>query len=227
MAPDLSLGSQWMYRYRRYTEYADGSKGDSTGFFIHYEITGDTTIAGIRYRLLVEEDLALINTDIGLTRYRTVHAVQSDSAGVRVKTLKGADRAVGRLPFKRSSGGFDTSHFQDEILAMQSPLRAGQGWIFREAGSPFGLQSATKTFLGSDTLRSAGGDIPCLRFRLEVAGAEDARIHEWYSGKVKIFSRVSASTTFSGRDTSRVEEEYLGARAFTRQDTLDVLDGAE
>lgn len=187
--PDLSIGNQWMYQYRRYTEYADGSKSDSNGYFIHYEITGDTLIAGIRYRVLVEEDLALINTDIGLTRYRSAYVVRADSTGVRVKALKGSGRATGRLPFKISS-------------------------------------DATKIILGGDTLLSAGAKVPALKFQVEVENADDVRIYEWYIGNLKVFSRASASTTYAGRDTSRAEEEYLGERAFTREDTLAVLNDA-
>jgi hypothetical protein len=231
--PDLSIGNQWMYRYLRFTEYQDGSQSDSTGFFIHYEITGDTMIAGIKYRVLVEEDLALINLDFGLVKYRSTYVVQADSTGVKIKALKGGDRSNGRFPFKMSSGAnsisgnavFDTTHFKDEIMVVKSPVNSGQGWIFREPGSPFGYLSATKTFIGRDTLLLADEKVPAFKFQVEAENAKDVRAYEWYADAFKIFSRSSSSTTFGGKDSSRAEEEYFGRRSFTREDTLAVLNG--
>jgi hypothetical protein len=119
ISPDLSIGNQWMYRIRQYTAYQDGSSGDTVTYFIHYEITGDSLIAGVRYRILTEEDLALFNTDLGLVRNRSAYAVSADSSGLRIKALKGGEQATGRFPFKSSAGqAFDTLHLPDEVTAV-------------------------------------------------------------------------------------------------------------
>jgi hypothetical protein len=141
--PDLSVGNQWMYRYRQYVENQNGSKGDTTGHFIHYEIAGDSLIAGIRYRLLAEEDLALFNTDYGLVKYRSAYALLSDSSGLEVKALKGGEPATGRFPFKSSAApAFDTIHFLDEVTALRMPLIAGTGWSYRDPENPSGIWAA-------------------------------------------------------------------------------------
>ncbi|MDB5049627.1 MAG: hypothetical protein JWO30_2698 [Fibrobacteres bacterium] len=226
ISPDLAIGNQWMYRFRQYTEYQDGSRGDTTLYFIHYEITGDSLIAGIGYRILVEEDLALFNTDFGLVKNRSAYAVLAGSSGLQVKALKGGERATGRFPFKSSAGsGIDTLHFKDEVTALKMPLGAGKGWVYREPGNPDGTLAATKTFLAWDTISLAGAPTPALEFRVEVENLEYIRTLEWYAGDIKVFSRSSASTTFAGMDSSRSEEEYLGKRTFTRDDTLAVLKG--
>lgn len=222
-----------MYRFRRYTAYQNGSNGDSTGYFIHYEVTGDSVIAGIRYRILVEDDLAIFNTDAGLVKIRSAYAVLSDSSGIQVKALKGEGRSTGRFPFKTSAGdlvdsknhAFDSVHFRDEITALQLPFYANRSWNYREPGSPYGLLPANKTFLGIDTLLISGIPVSTFKFQVELTNVNSIRAYEWYADNVKVFSRTSSSTTFAGKDSSYVEEEFLGNRPFTREDTLSILKG--
>ncbi|MEO6096994.1 MAG: hypothetical protein ABIW76_15480 [Fibrobacteria bacterium] len=251
--PDLSIGNQWMYRFLRYTAYENGTQDDSTRHFIHYRITGDSLIAGAAYRILVEEDLALFNTDLGLVRNRSVYAVLSGPSGLAVKALKEGDPATGRFPFKRTADAetdagtesgtesgsnagtdrrsgrgmdFDSVHFRDEVLAMKATLLRGLGWDYRAPGNPSGLAHMTKTYLGEDTLARSTGRIAARKFRVWTGKIGDAPTYEWYAGGVKIFSRSSASTTFEGLDSTRAEEEYLGHRGFTPDDTLAVLKGS-
>ncbi|MDB5105423.1 MAG: hypothetical protein JWP91_3112 [Fibrobacteres bacterium] len=222
-----------MYRHLQFTEYEDGSKGDSTVFFIHYRIQGDSAIAGKTYRIMVEEDLSLLNTDLGLVKIRSTYAVRADSTGLLVKSLRYAGQGMGRLPFKTAAGipgqsipvGFDSSHFQDEILALKQPLFTGIKWDFREPGSPYGQWPATKTLVGMETILLEGTALSTLKFQIEVENQEYIRTFEWYSDDTKVFSRSSSSITFEGKDSTRVEEEYLGSRSFTSEDTLAVLKG--
>lgn len=224
--PDLSIGNQWMYRNREFTAFQDGSGGDTATYFIHYEITGDSVIAGIRYRILVEEDLSLFNTDYGLVRNRSAYAVLADSSSLLVKELKGGEQGTGRFPFKTTAGtAFDTAHFMDELTVLRMPLNAGKGWIYREPGNASGSWSASKTFLGWDTLRVSGAPVAALKFQVKVENQDYIRRYEWYADDVKIFSLFSASTTFAGLDSLRSEEAYQGKRYFTKADTLAVLKG--
>jgi|GEM_PF-6879844 len=238
--PDFSLGTQWMYRSLRYTEHEDGSKSDSTGYFIHDQISGDSVIAGVEYRILLEEELALYNTDLGLQNSRTAYAVLSDSTGLLVKTLKGGNRAFVRVPFKTAASWhssevttntavetteFDTADFADEVKDLIPTFRIGQAWRYREPGSALHFPIETKTFLGWDTLDLAGTPVPALEFRLDLDPPGESPGYEWYAGDVKVLTRSSSSSSFDGKDSSRLEESYLGRRGFTRQDTLDILKG--
>jgi hypothetical protein len=71
----------------------------------------------------------------------------------------------------------------------------------------------------------AGKPVSALKFQVQVENMEYIRTYEWYADGVKILSRSSSSTTFGGKDSSRSEEEYLGRRYFTREDTQAVLKG--
>ncbi|HKP95520.1 MAG TPA: hypothetical protein VJ385_07175 [Fibrobacteria bacterium] len=227
--PDLSVGNQWMYQTLHYSEYADGTKMDTSRYFIHYEIAGDSVIAGVPYRILIEEDLILYNTDFGLVKIRSSYALAADSSGIRIKALKDFEPVEGRFPFKAGAASeapsSDTAYFRDEITALQTPLSAGRSWAYRAKGNPFGTGAATKTFLGTETLQVSGKPVSALKFAVVVENQEYIRTYEWYADGVKILSRSSTSLTFAGKDSLRREEGYLGKRSFTREDTLAVLKG--
>jgi hypothetical protein len=232
LRPDLSIGNQWLYISRQYLEYGDGTQSDTTDVRIRYEITGDSVIGDTAYRILVEEDLALFNTDEGLRKYRSVYAVRSDSAVLEVKALKDGRPGTGHLPFKiaASAGGaalsMDTIHFRDEVVSLRWPLTAGIGWTFREPGNASGILPARKTFLGPDSILSKGVSVAALKFVVQVEGRSDLRAYEWYADGLKILSRSSYSLTFGGEDSVRAEEEFQGARGFTRADTDAVIKGS-
>jgi hypothetical protein len=232
LRPDLSIGGQWLYVSRQYLEYRDGAKSDTTDVRIHYGITGDSVIGGTSYRILVEEELALFNTDEGLRRYRSVYAVRSDPTVLEVKALKDGRSGTGHLPFKiaaparATSSAVDTAHFRDETVSLRWPLIAGNGWSYREPGNAFGILPARKTFLGKDSILSNGESTAALKFSIQVEGRDDIRAYEWYVDGLKVLSRSSYSLTFGGEDSVRAEEEFLGARYFTRSDTDAVLKGS-
>ena len=221
-----------MYRHLQYIEHQDGAKSDSVKYFIHYKIIGDTTIANIRYRILVEEDLALFNTDLGLLINKSAYAVRYDSSGLEVKALKNGRQATGRFPFKRSTGAFhlaeavsfDSLHFVDEIDELRMPFMPGLTWYLRAPENPYGLWPATKVYLGLDRIVLSGKAISAFKFQIQVKNLEYMRTYEWYAGNVKVLSRTSSSIMFDGRDSLRSEEEYIGPRTFTREDTTAVVE---
>ena len=212
-----------MYLNVQYTDHQGGSKSDSVRSFTHYEVTGDSDIAGLRYSILVEEDLALFNTDIGLVKYRSAYAVASDSSSVRILSLKGGEPASGRFPFKIAA--LDTLHFNGEVTALKMPLSPGKSWYYSKPEGVGSSGTVSKTFLGRDTITLGGNAVPALEFRVDVASLDYIRMLEWYADSVKVLSRFSSSTTFGGKDSSRSEQVYLGKRTFTKDDTLTVLRG--
>ena len=222
--PDLSIGNQWLYRFRGFLKNGDGTSGDTATHFIHYAITGDSSIAGIRYRILSEEDLAVFNTDQGLIKTHSLFAVAMDDSGTKVNLLRGESYGSGRLPFKSTAGSaFDTSHFEDEVTALKLPLSIGLAWSYREPGQPFGHGAAVKTYLGEEEIRISGATLTAMKFRLEVAGLEYVRSYEWYRNGTKVFSSSTIAANAIGRDSLHSEEEYVGKRDFSKDDTLAIL----
>ncbi len=222
--PDLPIGGQWMYVAREFirpaSPLASGNDGDTTLRYIHYSVPGDTSIAGATFRLLLEEDLALYNTDQGLVIKETRFAVRDSSGFWIAKRLRGVSNTLGRLPLKRSA--FDTLHYEDEILPLVPAAAMGQAWNLRDANSPAGYGFARKAYLGPDTLLLHGVRTTAYKFAIEVQGQEYIRRYEWYDGKRKIFSLWTNPVSGDRADSSHTEEEYLGQRDFTAQDTMDV-----
>jgi hypothetical protein len=231
--PDLSIGNQWMYLSRVYVKHGDGNSGDTTRAFICYRITGDSAIGGKTYRILSEEDLAAVNTDQGLRKYSSLYAIDTvssagaDSGRIDVNMLRIGTGAAGRLPFKSSArSSFDTVHFEDEITALVSPVSAGETWIFRAPGQPFGHAAGRKTFLGRENIEVAGERVAALKFQVAIEGLDFIKTYEWYAEGKKIFSRSSYAVNESGTDSQHFEEEYAGNRYFSREDTAAVLSGS-
>jgi hypothetical protein len=222
--PDLSTGTQWMYQFRQYLKYADGSHGDTTTHFIHYQSQGDTTIAGLTYRILIESDLAIFNNDYGLVKNQSSFAVISDDSGVTINLLKGGGPKSGRLPFKvGASTVFDSIHFEDEISTMKLPLEIGRGWTYREMGSPSGSGAARKTFLGTENIEVNGKIQAARKFEIVILGLEFIKTFEWYHKNLKVYSNSITSANAFDQDSLYWEEKFIGNRGFTFEDTSAIL----
>jgi hypothetical protein len=144
--------------------------------------------------------------------------VRKAGAVWEVKLLKGPlPNTVGRLPLKTTA--FDTQYFEDEVTAL-SPL---DSWVFREAGSPIGIGSATKVYQGRDSISLGSARVAALRFGIEVSDQPHIRYHEWYVGGLKVLATSVYLARPEGRDSLRTEEEWIGTRGFTGEDTQTVL----
>lgn len=207
-----------MYVHRDFMTPSTGPNGDTSIRFIHYHVPGDSVIAGKRYWLLVEEDLAYYNFDQGLVLNRLRFAVRKAGEAWQVKLLRGpVPNAVGRLPLKAAA--FDTQYFEDEVTAL-SPL---DSWVFRQAGHPLGYSSASKNYLGLDTIILGHARVVAYRFGLETAGQAHIRYLEWYFEGLKVLATSAYRAREDGYDSVLTEEEWIGKRGFTREDTIAVL----
>jgi hypothetical protein len=230
--PSLVPGSRWMYQYRTFLKQEDGGASDTARHFISYAVEADSILAGRAYSILAEEDLAIFNTDYGIVRNRSLYAIDTAGGRIKVGRLKGGALATGRLPFKTAAETpvqtlpEDTAFFEDGFLALENPLRPGASWIYREMGNPFGRTASEKVLLGAETLVLSGKAFAAWKFRIQET--EDVRFntYEWYSGDTKIFSRASYAANTFNLDSFHIEEEYLGERSFTAEDSAALLEAS-
>lgn len=225
LRPEIPGGVGSMYAYREFRKASDGTPGDTALRFIRYSSPGDTQIAGVTWRLLVEEDLAFYNADQGLVLNRVAFAVRWDGDTLRANQLRMTANIAGRLPLK-AAAGFDTAHFEDETAVLVDGAAKGRAWELRPEGHPSGHPRAAKAWRGLEEISRGGFIGSAFAFEVSVKGMEHVRIREWYSPERKLFARTAYAIRPGSPDSNLTEEEYVGMRGFTSFDTAEVLRSA-